>query len=148
MKAKVSIDNIKEVIDFIISRPQRANESKNSYYKYLNKEGLELSRTTLQYIDKAREFVNDDNNIQAILEKYIELQRERNKNSKKAKKSKKSEQIEMEIEKPAVHIVKDEIHELANDIPVSELSVKDKKELAMYAIDQYYFFLKQLTGVI
>jgi hypothetical protein len=28
------------------------------------------------------------------------------------------------------------------------LSAKDKKELAMYAIDQHYFFLKQLTGVI
>ena len=34
------------------------------------------------------------------------------------------------------------------DITVSELSAKDKKELAMYAIDQHYFFLKQLTGVI
>ena len=34
------------------------------------------------------------------------------------------------------------------DINVSELSAKDKKELAMYAIDQHYFFLKQLTGVI
>lgn len=30
----------------------------------------------------------------------------------------------------------------------SGLSAKDKKELAMYAIDQHYFFLKQLTGVI
>lgn len=30
----------------------------------------------------------------------------------------------------------------------SELTAKDKKELAMYAIDQHYFFLKQLTGVI
>jgi hypothetical protein len=32
----------------------------------------------------------------------------------------------------------------------SELSLtaKDKKEIAMYAIDQHYFFLKQLTGVI
>ena len=35
-----------------------------------------------------------------------------------------------------------------DDIPISELSAKDKKELAMYAIDQHYFFLKQLTGVI
>jgi CRISPR/Cas system CSM-associated protein Csm2 small subunit len=35
-----------------------------------------------------------------------------------------------------------------DNIPVSELSAKDKKELAMYAIDQHYFFLKQLTGVI
>ena len=34
------------------------------------------------------------------------------------------------------------------NIPASELSAKDKKELAMYAIDQHYFFLKQLTGVI
>ena len=33
-------------------------------------------------------------------------------------------------------------------IPISELSAKDKKELAMYAIDQHYFFLKQLTGVV
>lgn len=30
----------------------------------------------------------------------------------------------------------------------TELSAADKKELAMYAIDQHYFFLKQLTGVI
>ena len=30
----------------------------------------------------------------------------------------------------------------------SALTAKDKKDLAMYAIDQYYFFLKQLTGVI
>jgi len=30
----------------------------------------------------------------------------------------------------------------------SELNAKDKKELAMYMIDQHYFFLKQLTGVI
>lgn len=35
-----------------------------------------------------------------------------------------------------------------SDVLVSDLSAKDKKELAMYAIDQYYFFLKQLTGVI
>lgn len=31
---------------------------------------------------------------------------------------------------------------------ITELSAADKKELAMYAIDQHYFFLKQLTGVI
>ena len=31
---------------------------------------------------------------------------------------------------------------------VSELTARDKKELARYAIDQHYFFLKQLTGVI
>jgi hypothetical protein len=42
----------------------------------------------------------------------------------------------------------DQTSEPAADIPVSELSAKDKKELAMYAIDQHYFFLKQLTGVI
>jgi hypothetical protein len=42
----------------------------------------------------------------------------------------------------------DRTPEPATDSPVSELSAKDKKELAMYAIDQYYFFLKQLTGVI
>jgi len=34
------------------------------------------------------------------------------------------------------------------DVPNGELSAKDKKELAMYTIDQHYFFLKQLTGVI
>lgn len=34
------------------------------------------------------------------------------------------------------------------DLSVFELSAEDKKELAMYAIDQHYFFLKQLTGVI
>lgn len=33
-------------------------------------------------------------------------------------------------------------------VSISDLSSKDKKELAMYAIDQHYFFLKQLTGVI
>ena len=33
-------------------------------------------------------------------------------------------------------------------VSISDLSAKDKKELAMYAIDQHYFFLKQLTGVI
>ena len=32
--------------------------------------------------------------------------------------------------------------------PDTELSAKDKKELAMYALDQYLFFLKQLMGVI
>jgi hypothetical protein len=42
----------------------------------------------------------------------------------------------------------DRTPEHAADSPVSELSAKDKKELAMYAIDQHYFFLKQLTGVI
>lgn len=36
----------------------------------------------------------------------------------------------------------------ADDVISSELSAQDKKELAMYAIDQHYFFLKQLTGVI
>ena len=33
-------------------------------------------------------------------------------------------------------------------VRTSDLSAQDKKELAMYAIDQHYFFLKQLTGVI
>ena len=34
------------------------------------------------------------------------------------------------------------------DLPDSELSAKDKKELAMYAIDQLLHYFKQLTGVI
>lgn len=43
-----------------------------------------------------------------------------------------------------------EIHEIkpVESKLISELSAMDKKELAMYAIDQHYFFLKQLTGVI
>ena len=49
----------------------------------------------------------------------------------------------------------DEVMEEPEEAPASceeknnsELTAKDKKELAMYAIDQHYFYLKQLTGVI
>ena len=73
---------------------------------------------------------------------------------RKRRKKQKEEQMRINVE---------DICELEkNDIPptpihevphvesklISELSSKDKKELAMYAIDQHYFFLKQLTGVI
>ena len=55
-----------------------------------------------------------------------------------------------EIPEEPTHTEQNNITELKFGIDnhESELSAKDKKELAMYAIDQHYFFLKQLTGVI
>ena len=73
------------------------------------------------------------------------------------RKMNKQEQMQIKVS-DLCELEKSEIEEQAEcsgsrekDIPgirVSELSVQDKKELAMYAIDQHYFFLKQLTGVI
>ena len=85
---------------------------------------------------------------------YGDFQKTPTKELRKRRKKQKEEQLQINVE---------DICELEkNDIPstpicevppvesksIVELSSKDKKELAMYAIDQHYFFLKQLTGVI
>ena len=60
----------------------------------------------------------------------------------------KHEDLEHDIADQKHVVIPPPVFHLTDDAPVSELSAKDKKELAMYAIDQHYFFLKQLTGVI
>ena len=132
--------------------PIKENESKNRYYKRLiESEAVKRSRTTLQLCESAVKAAPD--NIDAAYEAYCKLSNDRQMKKQEAK----AKQISVKAVCPQEDVASqcDEVMEepeetlkRCEEYDNSELTAKDKKELAMYAIDQHYFFLKQLTGVI
>ena len=132
----------------------RGTSLKQKEYEYI-KELLQKGKTAGQI---AKLLIRSPDTIRTVnySHDYEDFAKTPTKELRKRRKNLKGEQTKLNFDavcEPAAQPEKqeqdpDRTPEHAADSHVSELSAKDKKELAMYAIDQHYFFLKQLTGVI
>ena len=136
-----------------MGRGVSVKEKEYEYIKELLQKGKsaeEIAKMLNRSPDTIRTVDYSDDYDDFIKTPTKELRQRRKKHKQEQMQIKVSDLCELEksqIEEQAEGSCSEHDTDMPN-IRVSELSAQDKKELAMYAIDQHYFFLKQLTGVI